>query len=62
MAILAAADGLDHVEPAVPRKALEAAGAVTEVVSLRRGKIRQMNLLVPGKRVCVDRMSSDIGD
>lgn len=53
IAILAA-DGFEYVELVVPKKALEMAGAVTEVVSLHEGKIRGMNISEPTKAVKVD--------
>ncbi|WP_438017190.1 type 1 glutamine amidotransferase domain-containing protein [Sorangium sp. So ce315] len=49
------ADGFEQVELTVPMKALRAAGAEVDVVSLRHGKIRGMNLHEPGSRVRVDR-------
>ena len=58
VAILAA-DGFEQVELTHPREAFEDAGAEVEVVSLRRGKIQGMNLLVPGRRVEVDRTLGD---
>lgn len=50
-----AADGFEYVELAVPVKALRAAGADVEVVSLHGGKIRGMNLTEPTRAVRVDR-------
>lgn len=50
-----AADGFEEVEVTRPVKALEKHGAEVEIVSLRRGSIQGMNLLVPGKKVHVDR-------
>jgi protease I len=55
VAILAA-DGVEQIELTKPLKALQKAGAAVEVVSLRKGKIQAMNLLVPGKRIPVDRV------
>ncbi|WP_437967418.1 type 1 glutamine amidotransferase domain-containing protein [Sorangium sp. So ce260] len=49
------ADGFEQIELTVPMKALRAAGATVDVVSLRHGKIRGMNLHEPGGRVRVDR-------
>ncbi|KYF64413.1 permease [Sorangium cellulosum] len=49
------ADGFEQIELTVPMKALRAAGAEVDVISLRRGKIRGMNLHEPGARVRVDR-------
>lgn len=53
IAILAA-DGFEYVELVVPKKALEIAGAETEIVSLHEGKIRGMNISEPTKAVRVD--------
>ena len=50
-----AADGFEKVELTVPLRALRAAGAKVDVVSLRRGRIRGLNLNVPATRVRVDR-------
>lgn len=58
VAILAA-DGFEQVELTKPLKALERAGAVTEVISLRKGRIQGMNLLAPGRKVKVDRLVQD---
>jgi protease I len=52
VAILAA-DGFEMVELMVPLMALRAAGAKAEVVSLRRGRIRGVNLHEPARRVRV---------
>ena len=54
-----AADGFEQVELTKPLKALERAGAVVEVISLRKGHIQGMNLLVPGRKVKVDRLVKD---
>ena len=54
VAILAA-DGVEQVELTRPRKRLEDVGAEVEVVSLRPGRIRAMNLLYPGRKIPVDR-------
>jgi protease I len=50
-----AADGFEKVELVVPLRALEAAGAKVDVVSLRRGRIRGVNLHMPATRVHVDK-------
>ncbi len=50
-----AADGFEQVELTIPLKALRAEGAEVEVISLRSGKIRGMNLDQPGKAVSVDK-------
>jgi protease I len=49
-----AADGFEQVELTVPVKKLRREGAQVELVSLRPGSIRGMNLLLPGKKVDVD--------
>jgi protease I len=49
-----AADGFEKVELIVPLRALKAAGAKVDVVSLRRGRIRGVNLHMPASRVRVD--------
>lgn len=54
VAILAA-DGVEQIELTSPREKLEDHGAVVEVVSLRPGSIRAMNLMKPGKKIRVDR-------
>ena len=50
-----AADGFEYVELAVPKAALDLAGADVEVISLHGGKIRGMNLTEPTRTVRVDR-------
>jgi protease I len=59
-----AADGFEKVELIVPLRALKAAGAKVEVVSLRRGRIRGVNLHMPASRVRVDKTigEADPGD
>jgi protease I len=49
-----AADGFEQVELTLPVKTLKREGAQVEIVSLRSGSIRGMNLLLPGKKVGVD--------
>lgn len=51
-----AADGFEQVELTQPMKELRKQGAVVEVISLRPGHIKGMNLLIPGKKVRVDRL------
>lgn len=55
VAILAA-DGFEQVELTMPMKALRKQGANVEVLSLRPGHIKGMNLIIPGKKVRVDRL------
>src|SRR5205085_3917296 len=50
-----AADGFEKVELVVPMKALQAAGATVDVISLRHGHIRGVNLHEPASRVRVDK-------
>lgn len=54
VAILAA-DGFEQVELTRPLEQLVEHGAEVEIVSLRPGSIRGMNLLAPGKKVKVSR-------
>lgn len=49
-----AADGFEKVELTMPVAALRAAGAEVEIISLRRGSIRGMNLHEPAGKVPVD--------
>src|SRR4051794_32077599 len=51
-----AADGFEKVELTIPTKALRAAGADLDIISLRRGHIRGVNLHEPASRVHVDKM------
>jgi protease I len=48
------ADGFEYAELAVPLKGWRAAGADVDVVSLRPGRVRGMNLTMPTKTVSVD--------
>lgn len=50
-----AADGFEKVELTVPMYALRLAGAKVEVISLRHGRIRGVNLHEPASRVGVDK-------
>lgn len=49
-----AADGFEKVELMVPVAALRLAGAKVDIISLRRGRIRGVNLHEPASRVRVD--------
>lgn len=55
-----AADGFEKVELTVPVKALRAAGAAVDIVSLRHGSIRGVNLHEPAGRVKVTATISEI--
>lgn len=63
IAILAA-DGFEKVELTVPLRALQVAGAKVDVVSLRPGRIRGVNLHEPASRVRVTKTleEADPGD
>jgi len=50
-----AADGFEKVELTVPMYALRLAGATVDVISLRHGRIRGVNLHEPASRVGVDK-------
>ncbi|MDB6122576.1 MAG: ThiJ/PfpI family protein [Pedosphaera sp.] len=50
-----AADGFEQVEVTSPISALQKNGAEVEVISLRPGNIKGMNLLWPGKKIHVNR-------
>jgi protease I len=50
-----AADGFEKVELSVPMYALRVAGAKVDVVSLRHGRIRGVNLHEPASRIRVDK-------
>jgi protease I len=54
-----AADGFEKVELTIPVAALRAAGAQVDIVSLRPGRIRGVNLHEPAGRVSVDRTVSE---
>jgi protease I len=50
-----AADGFEKVELTIPLRALKLAGAKTDVVSIRHGRIRGVNVHMPARRVRVDK-------
>ena len=54
-----AADGFEEVELTAPVKALRAAGANVDIISLRPGKIRAMNHHKPSRQISVDRSITD---
>jgi protease I len=54
-----AADGFEKVELVVPLRALQLAGAKADIVSLRKGRIRGVNLHMPATRVGVDKVVSE---
>ena len=53
-----AADGFEKVELTIPLNALKLAGADVDIVSLRKGRIRGVNLHEPASRVRVNRTLS----
>ena len=55
-----AADGFEKVELTVPVTALRAAGAHVDIISLRPGRIRGVNLHEPASRVTVDHTLSEV--
>ena len=55
-----AADGFEKVELTVPVAALRAAGADADIISLRPGRIRGVNLHEPAGRVKVDHTLSEV--
>jgi protease I len=54
-----AADGVEQVELTEPRKAVEAEGADTELISLEEGQIKGFEKLEPGDEFEVDRTVKD---
>lgn len=50
-----AADGFEKVELSIPLRAMQVSGAHVDVVSLRRGRIRGVNLHEPASRIHVDK-------
>src|SRR3954453_6993960 len=54
-----AADGFEKVELTVPMRALQLAGAKVDVISLRHGRIRGVNLHMPATRIGVDKTVSE---
>lgn len=51
-----AVDGVEKIEFTVPVKALRLAGATVDVVSLRKGRIRSVNLHEPASRIRVNKV------
>jgi len=54
-----AADGFEKVELTVPMRTLQLAGAKVDVISLRHGRIRGVNLHMPATRIGVDKTISE---
>lgn len=55
-----AADGFEKVELVAPLKALRAEGAEVDVLSLRRGRIRGVNLHEPANKMRVDKAIGEV--
>ena len=55
-----AADGFEKVELTVPVTAMRAAGADIDIISLRHGRIRGVNLHEPASRVKVDHTLGEV--
>ena len=58
LAVLAA-DGYEKIELSVPLKALRLAGATVDIISLRPGRIRGVNLHEPAGRMAVSKTVQD---
>lgn len=54
-----AADGFEKVELVIPLRALQLSGAKVDIVSLRKGRIRGVNLHMPASRVGVDKVVTE---
>jgi protease I len=54
-----ATDGFEKVELTIPMRALQLAGAKVDVISLRHGRIRGVNLHMPATRVRVDKTTTE---
>jgi protease I len=50
-----AADGFEKLELSIPLRAMQVAGAHVDVISLRRGRIRGVNLHEPASRIHVEK-------
>jgi protease I len=55
-----AADMVEQVELVEPRKALEAAGAETDLISLKPGEIQGFNHFDPADKLSVDRIAEEV--
>ena len=55
-----AADGFEKIELALPMKALQAKGAQVDIISLRAGSIRGVNLHEPASRIKVARTLDEV--
>ena len=57
-----AADMVEQVELVEPRKALEQAGATTELISIKSGQIRSFNHFDPADKIKVDRTIEEVNE
>ena len=57
---IVAADMVERVELIEPRKALEAAGATTELISLKPGEIKTFNHFDPAETEKVDKTAEEV--
>jgi protease I len=57
---IVATDGVEAVELIEPKKALEAAGATVQVISLKAGQIQGFNHDQPGPSIKVDKVIGDV--
>lgn len=57
--VVLSADGFEKIELVIPLRVLKRAGAKVDVVSLRHGRIRGVNLHMPASRVGVDKTVSE---
>src|SRR5436309_6650732 len=55
-----AADMVERVELVEPRKALDSAGATTELISLKPGKIKSFNHFDPADEIPVDKAVEEV--
>jgi protease I len=57
---IVAADMVERVELVEPRKALENAGATTELISIKPGEIQSFNHFDPAEKIKVDRTAEEV--
>jgi protease I len=57
---IVATDGFEQVELTEPKRALEEAGAIVDVVSINPGKIQGMNHMDQGDRIKVDKTIDEV--
>jgi protease I len=57
---IVATDGFEQVELTEPKRALEEAGAIVDVISINPGKIQGMNHMDQGDRIKVDKTIDEV--